>query len=92
MQANKRRSACAAHTLAEVYATMTALPVKDVIPPDQALLFVQETRDRCTVVTLTEAEYYSTIEQTAARGPDAYALSPGLSKAPYCALQGGMIN
>jgi hypothetical protein len=34
------------HTLAEVYATMTALPVKDVIPPDQALLFVQEVRDR----------------------------------------------
>ena len=51
--ANKRKSACAMHTLAEVYATMTALPVKDVIPPDQALLFVQEVRDRLTLVTLT---------------------------------------
>jgi predicted nucleic acid-binding protein len=66
--ANKKRSACAAHTLAEVYATMTALPVKDVIPPDQALLFVQEARDRCTVVTLTDDEYYDTIDQAAARG------------------------
>jgi predicted nucleic acid-binding protein len=66
--ANKRKSACAAHTLAEVYATMTALPVKDLIPPDQALLFVQEARDRCAVVTLTEHEYYTTIEQAAARG------------------------
>ena len=64
--ANKRKSACAMHTLAEVYATMTALPVKDVIPPDQALLFVQEVRDRLTVVTLTEDEYFTTIEQTAA--------------------------
>ncbi len=64
--ANKRRSACAMHTLAEVYATMTALPVKDVIPPDQALLFVQEVRDRLTIVTLTEDEYYATIEQAAA--------------------------
>ena len=64
--ANKRKSACAMHTLAEVYATMTALPVKDVIPPDQALLFVQEVRDRLTVVTLTEEEYYTTIEQAAA--------------------------
>jgi predicted nucleic acid-binding protein len=64
--ANKRKSACAMHTLAEVYATMTALPVKDVIPPDQALLFVQEVRDRLTVVTLTEEEYYATIEQAAA--------------------------
>jgi len=64
--ANKRKASCAMHTLAEVYATMTALPVKDLIPPDQALLFVQEVRDRLTVVTLTEEEYYTTIEQAAA--------------------------
>lgn len=64
--ANKRKSACGVHTLAEVYATMTALPVKDVIPPDQALLFVQEVRDRFTLVTLTEDEYFATIEQAAA--------------------------
>jgi predicted nucleic acid-binding protein len=70
--ANKRKSACAAHTLAEIYATMTVLPVKDVIPPEQALLFVQEARDRCTLhftsVTLTEDEYYRAMEQTAAQG------------------------
>ncbi len=66
--ANKRRSACAAHTLAEVYSTMTVLPVKDVIPPEQALLFVQETRDRFTIVSLSEDEYYKTIEQAAERG------------------------
>jgi predicted nucleic acid-binding protein len=66
--ANKKRSACALHTLAEVYATMTALPVKDVIPPDQAMLFVQEVRDRFTVVTLDEDEYFATIEQAAERG------------------------
>jgi predicted nucleic acid-binding protein len=66
--AKKGKSACAAHTLAEVYATMTALPVKDVIPPDQALLFVQDARARFTIVTLTEGEYYDTIERTATRG------------------------
>jgi predicted nucleic acid-binding protein len=66
--ANNRKSACAAHTLAEVYATMTTLPVKDVIPPDQALLFVGEVRDRFTVITLSADEYYTTIEQTALRG------------------------
>jgi predicted nucleic acid-binding protein len=66
--ATKRKSACAAHTLTEVYSTMTALPVKDVIPPDQALLFVQETRERCTIVTLGEDEYFRTIQQAAARG------------------------
>jgi predicted nucleic acid-binding protein len=66
--ANRKKSACAAHTLAEVYATMTALPVKDVIPPDQALLFVQEVRDRCAIVALTEDDYFETIERVAARG------------------------
>jgi hypothetical protein len=43
-------------------------PVKDVIPPDQALLFVQEVRDRFTVVALNEDEYVGTIEQTAEYG------------------------
>jgi predicted nucleic acid-binding protein len=66
--ANRRKSACAAHTLAEVFATMTALPVKDVIPPDQALLFVEEARDRFTIVTLTEDEYYRAIAEAADRG------------------------
>jgi predicted nucleic acid-binding protein len=66
--ANKEKSSCALHTLAEVYATMTALPVKEVIPPEQALLFVQEVRDRFTVVTLNESEYYDTIQRAAELG------------------------
>lgn len=66
--ANKKKSACALHTLAEVHATMTALPVKNVVPPDQALLFVQEVRDRCTVVSLDEEEYFATIEAAAEQG------------------------
>jgi predicted nucleic acid-binding protein len=66
--ANKKKSSCALHTLAEVYASMTALPVKNVIPPDQALLFVQEVRDRFNIVTLDEGEYYTTIQQAAERG------------------------
>lgn len=66
--ARKKNSACALHTLAEVYATMTALPVKDVIPPDQALLFVQEVRDRFTIVALDEDEYVATLEHAAGRG------------------------
>jgi hypothetical protein len=32
------------------------------------LLFVQETRDRFTIVTLTEEEYFDTIERTAPPG------------------------
>lgn len=66
--ARKKDSACALHSLAEVYATMTALPVKDVILPEQAFLFVEEVRRRFTLVSLDENEYAETIEQTAGRG------------------------
>lgn len=62
------KSFCSLHTLAEVYAVMTALPVKQVMPPEQALLFVQEVRDRCTIVSLDEGEYGDVIAQAAERG------------------------
>ena len=47
---------------------MTALPVKDIIPPDQALLFVQEVRDRFTLVSLDQEDYLLTIKDVAERG------------------------
>jgi predicted nucleic acid-binding protein len=66
--ANKLKSACAGHTLAEIYATMTAIPVKEPIQPEQALLFIEDVRDRLTIVTLTEHDYFSTIKAAAALG------------------------
>jgi predicted nucleic acid-binding protein len=66
--ARKRQSACALHTLAEVYAGMTALPVRDIIPPEQAMLFVEEIRSRCSIVSLDEGEYIATLKHAAARG------------------------
>ena len=59
---------CAAHTVAEVYSTMTRLPVKPPIPPEQALLFVQQIRQLFTVVPLTDEEYFSTVERLAQNG------------------------
>ena len=66
--ASKKESSCAVHTLAEVYAGMTVLPVRPLIPPEQVLLFVEEVRDRLTLVTLDEAEYFDTIRKTAEQG------------------------
>jgi predicted nucleic acid-binding protein len=66
--AGKKQSACSVHTLAEVYATMTALPVRPVLPPEQVMLFVQEARDRLTLVSLDESEYFETIQQAATAG------------------------
>ena len=66
--ANKKKSACAMHTLAEVYAAMTALPIRPILPPEQVMLFVQEVRDRLTLVPLDESEYFETIQQAASAG------------------------
>ena len=66
--AEKRHSACGLHSLAEVYAVMTALPVKPMIPPEQALLFVEEVRNRLTIVSLSAEEYFAAIQNTASRG------------------------
>jgi predicted nucleic acid-binding protein len=66
--AEKKRSACGLHTLAELYAVMTALPIRPVIPPEQALLFVEEVRTRLSLVTLSPEENSSAIRGAAERG------------------------
>ena len=47
---------------------MTALPVKQPISTGQALLLVQEVRQRCTIVTLNEEAYCDTIARASERG------------------------
>jgi predicted nucleic acid-binding protein len=66
--ANRKQSTCAMHTPAEVYAAMTALPIRPILPPEQVMLFVQEVRDRLTLVSLDESEYFETIQQAAGAG------------------------
>jgi len=66
--AEKKHSACALNTFAEVYATMTALPVKPLIPPQQVFLFIEEIRQRLTPISLEPAEYYDTIQKAADHG------------------------
>lgn len=66
--ASQKQSACGIHSLAEVYAAMTALPVKPLIPPEQALLFVENVRDRLTLVSLNSDEYFAAIQRTAGLG------------------------
>ena len=66
--AHKKDAACAVHTLAEVYAVMTRLPVRTVLTPEQVILFIQEIRERLTIIALGEEDYYSTLQQTAEQG------------------------
>ena len=66
--ADKKHSACGIHSLAEVYASMSVLPVKPMIPTEQVLLFVEEIKARLTQVSLEEREYSETIRTAAASG------------------------
>ena len=64
----KRQACCAAHSLAEVYATLTRMPGKYRVSCEQAMLFLAEIRQRLTLVALDEDEYYATIEEASALG------------------------
>jgi predicted nucleic acid-binding protein len=64
----KKDACCAAHSLAEVYATLTSMPGKRRVNGDQAMLFLGDIRERLTLVTLDEQEYFQVMEAAAAGG------------------------
>lgn len=74
--------ACSIHFLAEVYATMMALPVRPILAPEQVFLFVQQITERLTTITLDQSEYLEVARRcrtAACAGGNIYdALLPGL--------------
>lgn len=65
----KKSTGCtAAHCLAETYSVVTGMPGKDRASPHEALLFLNDVRDRLTLVALDEAEYFTVLEGAAADG------------------------
>ena len=66
-KADKKTAGCAAHTLAEVYSSLTRMPVQQRMSGDQALLILDEIRERMTIFTL-DVEDYSTVIASAAQG------------------------
>jgi len=63
-----KHSACGMHTLAELYASTTALRVHPRILPEQAMLFVEEARRRLTIISLDDEEYLETIRAASELG------------------------
>ena len=65
----KKSTACtAAHCLAEVYSVVTGMPGKDRASPDEALLFLRDVRERLTMLTLNEQEYFNVLRDAATAG------------------------
>jgi len=44
------------------------MPVRPLIPPEQAMLFVEEVHHRLAPVSLSPEEYFAAIRDTASRG------------------------
>ena len=68
LKADKKQDCCGAHSLAEVYSTLTRLPGKHRLSGEQALLFIENIRERLTIITLDAEEYAVTLEEAAAAG------------------------
>lgn len=58
----KKDACCSAHSLAEVYATLTGMPAPRRVSGNEALLFLGDIRDRLTLVALNEQEYFRVAE------------------------------
>ena len=66
--ASVKNGYCAAHSLAEVYAILTRLPVSHRVAGEHALLFVEEICGRLNLVELTGRQYQAVITHSARTG------------------------
>jgi predicted nucleic acid-binding protein len=64
----KKQACCGAHSLAEVYSSLTRMPGKHRISGEQAMLFLSDMRERLTIVSLDDQEYLQAIAGAAAAG------------------------
>jgi predicted nucleic acid-binding protein len=68
VQFDKSTGCCGAHSLAEVYSTLTRMPGKHRISGEQAMLFIGSIRERLSIIALSGDEYADALGASAARG------------------------
>jgi predicted nucleic acid-binding protein len=83
--ATPKKACCAAHSLAEVYATLTRYPGTERLSGEQAGLLVEEIERRFELVWLDAHEYRSAIHSMAATGVVGATIYDGLIAA--CAVK-----
>jgi predicted nucleic acid-binding protein len=66
--AKPKRAFCSAHTVAELYATLTSSIYRDRLRHADVAEVVKQVRTLFTVVALTAAEYFAAVEDAATRG------------------------
>ena len=83
--ASRTSAFCAAHNVAEVYATLTRYPGKQRLSAEQALLALTAIESRFTIVALETREYLAAIRRFAAIGITGGTIYDGLMAA--CAVK-----
>jgi predicted nucleic acid-binding protein len=68
LRAEKRHASCGAHSLAEVYSTVTRLPGRHRASGGEAMLFLENMAARLTFISLGAEEYWRAIEESAELG------------------------
>jgi predicted nucleic acid-binding protein len=68
VQFDKSTGCCGAHSLVEVYSTLTRMPGKHRISAEQAMLFISSIRERLALITLAGDEYADALQASAALG------------------------
>jgi predicted nucleic acid-binding protein len=81
----KPYAACGAHSLSEVYSVLTRMPGRHRIGAEQAILFIDDLRDRLTVVSLTVDEHAHGLKKFASMGIVGGAIYDALLA--HCALK-----
>jgi predicted nucleic acid-binding protein len=68
LRADRKQGCCGAHSLAELYATATRLPGKHRLSGEQVMLFLQDVRERLTIVALSGDDYFAAVKEAATLG------------------------
>jgi len=68
LKAERKTAFCAAHGLAEFYATLTRLPGVHRLSGEQVILLAEDVRERLTIVSLTGEEYFTALKEAANNG------------------------
>jgi predicted nucleic acid-binding protein len=81
----RNEACCGAHSLAEIYSSLTGRTGRERVNGDEAMLFLGDVRERLTVVSLDDQEYFKALEASSALGIAGGAIYDALLA--HCAIK-----
>jgi predicted nucleic acid-binding protein len=81
----RHEACCGAHSLAEIYSSLTGRTGRERVSGDEAMLFLGDVRDRLTIVSLNEQEYFQALQAFSSLGIAGGAIYDALLA--HCAIK-----